>query len=325
MRTFLQERASPRIRSKTCPACASLWWARPPRRHSSGLASIAPPSTLPWFGLSSSPRRPPSSASARPTSTRYAHAPMPNSQCQTPNAQCQMPNAHCPMPTDQVRMFLAGGVALTDVAMLDKDDTVYFAWRGEAWREPGSEPGSEAPAAKEPAAVAAEEASAAKASAQEAASREASPVEPASSRPQPSAEEHLVRRSRDAHRQRDAFRAGQRVHAAQRVHTPASARTSSFAAAQQHAAPRTPHSRLRGREGAEGREGTRHSLPSRGSITPSRGSIRARLAASVRDARAAAPGQLGACGSPSTSWLRAVSDAHGLQCTWVWTRASNEG
>jgi len=162
---------------------------------------------------------------------------------------------------NQVRMFLAGGVALTDVTMLDKDDTVYFAWRGEAWREPGSEPRSGAPAAKEPAAVATE-ASAAEATAEEATTREASPVEPASSLPQSSAEELLARRSRDAHRQRDAFRAGQRVHAAQR--------TSSYAAAQQHAAPR----------------------------------------------------QLGACGSPSTSWLRAISDAQGLRCTWVCIRAA---
>jgi hypothetical protein len=177
----------------------------------------------------------------------------------------QWPNAQRPMTNDQVRIFLAGGVALTDVTMLDKDDTVYLAWRGEAWREPGSKPASEV-AAKEPAAVAAEgEASAAvastaKAGADEATAREASPVEPASSRSQPSAEELLARRSRDAHRQRDAFRAAQRVHAAQ--HMPP------FAAAQQHAAPRTrartlyddahPHSRLRGREDGEGGEGTRH-------------------------------------------------------------------
>jgi len=201
---------------------------------------------------------------------------------------------------NQVRMFLAGGVALTDVTMLDKDDTVYFAWRGEAWREPGSEPRSGAPAAKEPAAVAAE-ASAVEASAEEAPAREASPVEPASSRPQSSAEELLARRSRDAHRQRDAFRAGQRVHAAQRT----------YAAAQQHATPRTPHSRLRGREDGEAREGTRHSLP--------RGAPRAE---SERDVRAAVPGQLGACGSPSTSWLRAISDAQGLRCTWVCIRAA---
>ena len=67
----------------------------------------------------------------------------------------QWPNAQRPMTNDQVRIFLAGGVALTDVTMLDKDDTVYLAWRGEAWREPGSKPASEI-AAKEPAAVAAE-------------------------------------------------------------------------------------------------------------------------------------------------------------------------
>ena len=91
-------------RRRTCPACASLWWARPPRRRSSGLASIAPPSRLPRFGLSSSPRRPPSSASARPTSTRYAHAPMPDSQCQTPNTLCQMPSAQCPLPNAQCPM-----------------------------------------------------------------------------------------------------------------------------------------------------------------------------------------------------------------------------
>ena len=95
-----------------------------------------------------------------------------------------------------VRMYLAGGAVLNDVTMLDKDDTVYFAWRGEAWREPGSE----ASAAQEPAAGAGD-----------ASAEEASQSKPASFRPRSPAEELHVRRSGDAHRQRDAARAHSRL------------------------------------------------------------------------------------------------------------------
>ena len=93
-------------------------------------------------------------------------------------------------------MYLAGGAVLNDVTMLDKDDTVYFAWRGEAWREPGSE----ASAAQEPAAGAGD-----------ASAEEASQSKPASFRPRSPAEELHVRRSGDAHRQRDAARAHSRL------------------------------------------------------------------------------------------------------------------
>ena len=40
---------------------------------------------------------------------------------------------------ERVRMFLAGGAVLDDVTMLEKDDTVYFAFAGGPWHAPRGE------------------------------------------------------------------------------------------------------------------------------------------------------------------------------------------
>ena len=40
---------------------------------------------------------------------------------------------------ERVRMFLAGGAVLDDVTMLEKDDTVYFAFAGGPWHAPRRE------------------------------------------------------------------------------------------------------------------------------------------------------------------------------------------
>ena len=45
----------------------------------------------------------------------------------------------CVLDRERVRMFLAGGAVLDDVTMLEKDDTVYFAFAGGPWHAPRGE------------------------------------------------------------------------------------------------------------------------------------------------------------------------------------------